>query len=126
MANKPTGFNTSSLVDRVMPSNQRLVIAFMSVLLAFGMLLLSVVAVFTHLLDDQGDKKVKVVQDGGHVQLVQLVNGPLMRSLVQTDIGFYALRDGVSLTKGETVTLETRDNNRRYLCDAQRRCTQLM
>jgi hypothetical protein len=57
---------------------------------------------------------------------VTLSSGLLIRSLVETTLGFYAVADGISLYKGEDLMLQTRANGRRNLCDANRRCTPLL
>ncbi len=49
--------------------------------------------------------------------------GLLSRSLVETTLGFYAVGQGISLFKDEALTLQTRANQRRYLCDTRQRCT---
>ena len=62
----------------------------------------------------------------GRVVSVQLLGGLFSRSFVQTDAGFYSLAEGVSLGRGEEVTVEERANGSRYLCDPQRSCTPLL
>lgn len=62
----------------------------------------------------------------GQVQTVTLSGGLWTRALVQTDLGFYGLRDGMSLRRNEPLTLELRANTARYLCDAQRHCVELL
>lgn len=62
----------------------------------------------------------------GQVQTVTLSDGLWTRALVQTDLGFYGLRDGMSLRRNEPLTLELRANTARYLCDAQRHCVELL
>jgi hypothetical protein len=72
------------------------------------------------------DLQVKSVADAGDVLEVSQTTGCSPRALVQTDLGFYSLTDGISLGRGERLTLETRQTNRRYLCDVQHRCTRLI
>lgn len=62
----------------------------------------------------------------GRVLRVQLDGGLYSRSLVETDSGFYSLAEGVSLGKGEAVTVEQRANQRRFLCDTRHLCTPLL
>lgn len=62
----------------------------------------------------------------GQVQTVTLSGGLWTRALVQTDLGFYGLRDGMSLPRNEPLTLELRANTARYLCDAQHHCVELL
>lgn len=63
--------------------------------------------------------------EAGKVLRVQLQDGWSGRSLVETDRGFYALTD-ISLAKGETVTVQERDDRQRYLCASAGRCTRLV
>lgn len=62
----------------------------------------------------------------GRVQRVELHGGLFSRALVETDTGFYALEEGVSLNKGEPLTVQERANRSRHLCDTQQRCTRLL
>lgn len=62
----------------------------------------------------------------GLVMRVELHDGIFGRALVETDRGFYALIDAMSVNKGEQLTLLERRGGRRYLCDSQHRCTRLM
>lgn len=68
---------------------------------------------------------VQSVALAGQVASVTLGNGLLSRALVQTNLGFYALSNGVNLNRNEVLTLEVRGNATRFLCDAQHRCTEL-
>lgn len=66
------------------------------------------------------------LQAAGQVLTVTQSTGLLTRGLVETTVGFYSLGDGISVSKGEELTLQTRANRRRYLCDASHRCTPLL
>jgi hypothetical protein len=75
---------------------------------------------------DEGEHVVRSAQSVGHLQSITYTGGWWPRAFVQTDLGFYALRDAISLQHGEELVLQTRGNQCRYLCDAQQRCTQLL
>lgn len=128
MANEPnTSTDTKAgLLDRVMDRMQRVVLITMVLLVGIGTLVLMVLGSGLYLWGRENDAVVKAVQDAGRVHCVTLTPGLLNRSLVETDTGFYALREGASLSKGEPLTLETRANFWRYLCDAQHRCIALL
>lgn len=95
-------------------------------LLAVKLLCLAIALPVVYFWVQKGDQVVKSVQNAGRVVRVSQTTGLVMRALVETDLGFYSLRDGISLGRGEAMVLETRATSRRYLCDAQQRCTQLM
>lgn len=113
-------------LDRFLARALQLLLTVAVLQTALSILLLCGVGVYGYLLDRDGDKTVLSVQGAGQVLRVTQTTGLLTRSLVETDQGFYSLRGGVSLTKAEALTLETRGNQRRYLCDARHRCAQLM
>ena len=70
---------------------------------------------------------VQAVEPAGQVVSVALVSQPfIMRSLVQTDRGFYVLAWPMVLKRNQALTLELRANRDRYLCAEARRCTRLM
>ena len=69
---------------------------------------------------------VESVEPAGKVIAITLVDGFFTRMLVETDVGFYYLSDGVSLKKDKPLFLEVRGNKGRRLCDEQRRCTKLL
>ena len=69
-----------------------------------------------------GNRVVSVVQ-AGQVQSLVLGEGWHSGALVQTDLGFYVLDKAMSLPKNEALSLETRANDKRYLCDSAHRCT---
>ena len=78
-----------------------------------------------HVFQDEPPQKVTHVQNAGRVISVSLGGGCLTRSLVETDLGYYALVDGISLARGEAMTLETREGKTRFLCDSRHRCLRL-
>jgi hypothetical protein len=105
---------------------QRLAVLAMVLLIAVSTLFLAAVGVYLYLMDRAGDKTVTETIEAGKALHVVQFNGLLSRSQVETTVGFYALADGISLSKGEDLVLQTRANGRRYLCDAGHRCTPLL
>ena len=71
-------------------------------------------------------RTVKSVQPAGHVTSVTLSQGLFTRSLIQTDLGFYAVAQGVSLQKDQPLSVELRANSDRFLCDDKHVCLPLM
>ena len=69
---------------------------------------------------------VTSVQAAGSVMTVELTSGWLIRSLVQTELGFFVLIPAMSLDKGKPLTLEQRGNAERYLCDEHHRCARAL
>ncbi len=69
---------------------------------------------------------VKETESAGTVMTVNLSSGWPARTLVQTETGFYAISQGISLDKGKPLTVELRGNQDRYLCDHARRCARLL
>ncbi len=126
MANEPNDVKPNNRGDRVIKHMQDVVVITMVVLIALGTLCLSVVGVAAYFLDHGGNRTVQSVEPAGRVIAVTQTGGWRTRSLVETDQGFYSLCDGVSFKKLDDLTLETRGNNRRYLCTAQHQCTQPM
>lgn len=114
------------VVWRVLGKVHQWVLMTMVVLIGLATALLGTVGTVLYLWDRENDTIVQSVQDAGLVRMVTLVPGLAIHSVVETDAGFYALRTGVSLLKGEAVTIEVRANARRYLCDGQRRCVELL
>lgn len=98
----------------------------MVLLVGVGTLVLAVLGSALYLWDRENDAVVQTVRSAGRVHNLSLVPGLVVRSLVETDSGFYAVREGASMLRGEPLTLETRANTRRYLCDAQHRCLELL
>lgn len=66
------------------------------------------------------------VRAAGRVAQVQLHVGFFSRAFVETDQGYFSLTEGVSLDKGEAVTVQERANGRRLLCDSHNYCTPLL
>jgi len=69
---------------------------------------------------------VESVEPAGKVISITLADGFFTRALVETDVGFYCLIEGVSLKKDTSLTLEVRANKNRHLCDEKHRCTKLL
>jgi len=69
---------------------------------------------------------VKEVESVGTVTTVNLSSPWPTRTLVPTEIGFYAVSQGLSLDKGKPLTVELRGNQDRYLCDHAHRCARLL
>ena len=70
---------------------------------------------------------VQAVEPAGQVVSVSLVNQPFMvRSLVQTNLGFDTLAWPMVLKRDQALTLELRANRDRYLCAEARSCTRLV
>lgn len=93
--------------------------------LCFGFLALIAVFTMAHLWSDYKEKDILSVQSAGRVLAVSQTTGLLTRGLVETDTGYYSVIDGVSLNKLEALTLQTRGNRARFLCDSQQRCVAL-
>ncbi|MDP2369501.1 hypothetical protein [Rhodoferax sp.] len=69
---------------------------------------------------------VKETESAGTVLTVNLSSGCPTRTLVQTETGFYAVNQGISLVKGKPLTVELLGNQDRYLCDHAHRCARLL
>lgn len=76
--------------------------------------------------DKHQGQVVTSVQAAGSVMTVELTSGWLIRSLVQTELGFFVLSPAISLDKGKPLTLEQRGNAERYLCDERHRCARVL
>nr|WP_295777773.1 hypothetical protein [Rhodoferax sp.] len=113
-------------LDRILFNIYKMALLALAVLVAVSTVLLSVTGVYIFLSDQGGDQTVRATQDAGRVLDVTTSSGLLTRSLVETTLGYFALADGISLYKGEDLTLQTRANGRRYLCDAGHRCTPIL
>lgn len=85
-------------------------------------LTLSAVWLFLH--DDQAPLVSE--SPAGTVLRVELQGGLFSRSLVETDLGYYSLVEGVSLRKAEALTVKERRDGARELCDSSKRCTRLL
>jgi hypothetical protein len=102
-----------------------LILGNLSLFLIAGILVLSYL--HTRHRADSGDTiTVTSVEPAGRVANVTLSTGWLARTLVQTDLGFFATEIPASLQRDEAVTLETRGDTERYLCDARHRCVPLL
>lgn len=108
-----------------MPRFQRKILIAMILLTAFAVLALFSVLTGAHLWIESKQSQVASVQPAGRLVMVTQATGLITRSLVETDTGFYSLVDSASFQKNEPLTLETRGNRMRYLCDAGHRCTAL-
>ena len=95
-------------------------------LLAVKLLCLAVAPALVYFWVQKRDQVVRSLQSAGRVVRVSQTAGLLTRALGETDLGFCSLRDGISLGRGEAVILQTRATSRRYLCDTEQRCSQLM
>ena len=110
-------------------SIQRLEIAclmLLLLLLVLGFFVPMVMYAYRHVFANEPGARAIVVQNAGRVVSVSQSGGMFTRALVETDQGFYALMDGVSLNKNEVLTLETLADKLRFLCDSQHRCLRLM
>lgn len=101
------------------------VLVIMVLCLCFGFLALIAAFTMAHLWSDYKEKDILSVQRAGRVLAVSQTTGLLTRGLVETDTGYYSVIDGVSLNKHEALTLQTRGNRARFLCDSQQRCVAL-
>lgn len=117
-----TASSQGSFMDRL----HRALLISAVLLVGVGTLVLAVLGSAWYLWDRENDPVVQTVRSAGRVHKLSLVPGLVVRSLVETDSGFYSVREGASLAKGEPLSLETRANTRRYLCDAQLRCLELL
>jgi hypothetical protein len=96
------------------------------IVICFSFLLVGLLLVpLTYFWSEKKEQEVVSSLTAGRVLSVSQTTGLFTRGLVQTDTGFFSLVDGVSLRMGEALTLETRANLARYLCDSQHRCIKL-
>jgi len=105
---------------------QRRALLFALLVLAVGLGLAALVLSGGYLAYRYGAPKIVATVPAGRVVSVQLHAGLFSRGLVETDIGYYALEDGVSFLKGEKLTLQERGNRSRFLCDSGQHCTRLL
>lgn len=105
---------------------QRLLITLLVLTVIAVILALTMVTPLAYFEDKRLGKVVKSVRPAGRVVSVNLQGGLFSRTLVETDLGFYALGEGVSFFKNEALTLELRASGARYLCDLQHQCTELL
>ena len=95
-------------------------------LLVLGVFVPMAMYAYRHVFVGEPVSQAMVVQNAGRVVSVSQSGGFIVRALVETDLGYYALMDGVSLNKNEALTLETRADKVRFLCDSQHRCVHLV
>ncbi|MCK9212957.1 MAG: hypothetical protein M0P52_00565 [Rhodoferax sp.] len=95
-------------------------------LLVLGIFAPMTISAYRHVFMDEPRPTAVVVQNAGRVVSVSQSGGFITRALVETDLGYYALMEGVSLNKNEALTLETRADKVRFLCDSQHRCLRLV
>ena len=95
-------------------------------LLVLGVFVPMAMYAYRHVFVEEPRPRASVVQNAGRVVSVSQSGGFIVRALVETDLGYYALMDGVSLNKNEALTLETRADRLPFLCDSQHRCVHLV
>ena len=102
--------------------------AFIGFILVLGVSALTLVLSLPviYFVDEHQKVRTESVEPAGKVMAITLVDGFFTRTLVETDVGFYCLIEGVSLKKDTSLTLEVRANKSRHLCDEQHRCTKLL
>lgn len=126
-----TGAGAASPQEAVKPESrldaiQRRALLFALIVLAAGLGLVALVLAGSYLAYRHGAPRIVATVPAGRVVSVQLHGGLFSRGFVETDIGFYALEEGVSLLKGEMLTLQERGNRSRFLCDSGQHCTRLL
>lgn len=119
--NKKYERKSSAVLDRA----QRDILILAVLLACFGVICLAITFPVLYIWNDIAEDEVLGIAPAGHVVNVSLTAGLWTRALVQSDTGFYSLADGASLDKGEALTLETRGNRSRFLCDSRQHCMQL-
>jgi hypothetical protein len=100
-------------------------VALMLIFAGACMALIMVLYLYFYAQQQATRKQVLSEQSVGQVITVSQSGGLFARSLVQTDVGFYALVDAISLSRNETLLLQTRADQSRFLCDSQHRCVKL-
>ena len=75
--------------------------------------------------NDIEEDNIRSTEPAGRVMSVAQSVGLFTHSLLETDRGFFSLADGVSMGKGEELSLQTRGNGARFLCDSQQYCMRL-
>ena len=130
---KPTGQPVDTSVP-VVPRTAKRIVRYLkrtgsiALVIVFAVLMLSLVLAIP-VGYYWGKHKVALIQSSepaGQVMAVTLTDAWIPSALVETDTGFYTLIHGVSLPKGQGLTLQTRAVGARYLCDDRPRCTQLV
>lgn len=97
----------------------------MTLLLMLALLLFAGVLGWASLRQHALARELLDTQSAGRVLAVSQSGGFFNRALVETDTGYYALQDGMSAQKGESLSLQLRGDQSRYLCDSARRCVEL-
>jgi len=95
------------------------------VLMSLSFLLLLGLGSFIWLRNQALGEQLVLVQPAGRVLSISLPQRFWFEALVETDSGWYVVRDAMSLKKGELLSLERFANNDRYLCDAEHYCVEL-
>ena len=113
-------------LQRLLARLQTSVMVLLVLWIGLSVMVPAVVLPLAYFWDEHKEKEVIAVASAGRVLMVSQTTGLFTRSLVETDNAFYSLVDGVSLAKQEAVTLETRGNRSRFLCDSHHRCMKLM
>ena len=116
----------SARLQRLLARIQTSVMVLLVLWLCLSVMVPAVVLPLAYFWSEHKEKEVVKSQSAGRVLTVSQTTGLFTRALVETDSAFYSLVDGVTLGKLETLTLETRDNRSRFLCDSQHRCVKLM
>lgn len=116
----------SARLKRLLQQLQTGVMVLLVLWLCLSFMVPAVVLPLAYFWSEHKEKEVIAVTSAGRVLTVSQTTGLFTRALVETDSGFYSLSDGVSLAKQEALTLETRGNRARFLCDSQHRCVRLM
>lgn len=105
---------------------KRAVAIFLILVLGLSALTLCLSLPVVYFVDKHKAVLVESVEPAGKVIAITLIDGFFTRMLVETDVGFYYLSEGVSLKKNKPLTLEVRANKGRHLCDETHRCTRLL
>ena len=96
------------------------------ILVGVSLLCLVVTLPILYFTDKHRSDIVESVEPAGQPIKVTVIGGLFSRTLLETDLGFYSLIEGVSLRKDQALTLERRANHRRFICDEKHHCTKLM
>ena len=96
------------------------------ILVGVSLLCLVVTLPILYFTDKHRSAIVESVEPAGQPIKVTVIGGLFSHTLLETDLGFYSLIEGVSLRKDQALTLERRANHRRFICDEKHRCSKLM
>lgn len=108
-------------MDRV----QKTLAILMILLMSISMFILVVSVTVLYFRDESRKDEVVLRQDAGVVIQSSQDVGLFSRGWMETDKAFMALIDPMSLFKGESLVLETRGNQARYLCVNSHHCVKL-